>query len=117
MKVDIVAVDFDGTIVEDAFPQIGSLIPGAKKALVELAKAGKKIIIWTCRGGEDLEEMVDWLKANEIPFDAVNENIVDFTTARKVYADIYIDDRNYRTGNMAMLWLSVEVDLQTGRLG
>lgn len=95
MRDFIVAVDFDGTIVEHAFPEIGPLKSGAKKVLKMLHKKGGKIAIWTCRDGKHLDEMKTFLEAEGIPFDAINENVpgVDFTTSPKIYADVYIDNR------------------------
>ena len=89
----VIAVDFDGTIVEHEFPKIGPLKPNAKEVLQELHKH-HHIIIWTCRKGEYLQEALEFLKENNIPFDKANRNIdgIDFTS-NKVYADVYIDDR------------------------
>jgi len=103
----IIAVDFDGTIVNHRFPRIGSLMPGAKDALNRLHDAGHKIIIWTCRNHTEPDHP-DWddapisrvmwfLKNNGIPFDSINENHPDmgfWLQSRKIYADIYIDDKN-----------------------
>ena len=96
----IIAVDFDGTVVEHEYPAIGGLKPGAKEALIELKKAGHKIIIWTCRIGKEEQEVRQFLKEQEIPFDTVNTPIAgaDLGT-RKIYADIYIDDKGLRFEN------------------
>lgn len=94
----ILAIDFDGCIVEAAWPQIGSLRPNAKKILQQLHKDGHYIIIWTCRSGMDKSKAEQFLLDNGIPYDKVNEqhpkNIVEFGgDTRKVLADVYIDDR------------------------
>lgn len=94
-----IAVDFDGTIVTDKYPQIGELKSGAKDTLQRLHKEGYQIIIWTCRSGESLVEAVNFLLWHNIPFDQVNDNMRENIeqyggNSRKVCADIYIDDRN-----------------------
>ena len=98
-----IAVDFDGTIVENQYPQIGELQSGAKDTLQRLHREGHKIIIWTCRSGEQLAEAVNFLLENEIPFDRVNDNLRENIehyggNSRKVFADVYIDDKNIFSG-------------------
>ncbi len=90
----IIAVDFDGTIVAHKYPKIGGLKPGAKEALQAFRAAGHKIIIWTCRAGQEEKDVRAFLQAHDIPFDTVNNPIMgaDLGT-RKVYADLYIDDK------------------------
>ena len=93
-----VAIDFDGVIVQNAFPGIGSKIPG----VVEFIRRNRKKyvwILWTCRTGERLKEALEFLKGEGITFDYVNENTKDNiarfgTDSRKIYADYYIDDKN-----------------------
>ncbi len=95
----IIAIDFDGTIVRDEYPRIGPPLPGAFESIRKLKRNGHKIIIWTCRYGKFLDEMIIFLKSNNVPFDTVNEHILEYkllfgSDMRKVYADLYIDDRN-----------------------
>ena len=99
----IIAVDFDGTIVEHEFPEIGKEKEGAFATLLKLKKAGHKLILWTCRNDNDtalngrkvLTEAVDFCAANGLVFDAVNDNIegIGFYPYPKMFADVYIDDR------------------------
>lgn len=94
----IIAVDFDGTIVEDRFPKIGEEIPLMVDVLKMAKKLQVKLILWTSRTDQYLSEAVDWCKEKGLYFDAINENIQevkDFTgmDTRKVYADIYLDDK------------------------
>lgn len=95
----IYAVDFDGTLVEDVFPEIGSPIEG-RIALVKLLKQqGHRIILWTCRCGKSLDEAVAFCQKQGINFDAVNENLPEIqekwnNDTRKVFADFYLDDKN-----------------------
>ncbi len=90
----IIAVDFDGTVVSHRYPKIGELKEGAKEALVAFHEAGHKIIIWTCRTGQQERDVRSFLQENGIPFDTINNPIMgaDMGT-RKVFADMYIDDK------------------------
>ena len=94
----ILSIDFDGTIVKHKFPQIGALLPGAKETITKLWDEGYYIIIWTCRGGQNLVDAIEFLKDMEIPYDKINENapfeMIYFKPFPKIYADVYIDDRN-----------------------
>lgn len=96
----IIAIDFDGTIVNDAYPAIGAPMVGVKKALDEFREDGHYIIVWTCRADIPLLNAVNWLLEHDIPFDRVNaqqpEHLNKFggSDTRKLYADVYIDDRN-----------------------
>jgi hypothetical protein len=93
----IIAVDFDGTVVEHHYPKIGPVKPGAKEALQAFKKAGHKIAIWTCRAGQEEKDVRAFLLSNDIPFDTINNPIMgaDLGT-RKIYADLYIDDKGLR---------------------
>jgi len=92
------AIDFDGTIVEHAYPEIGEVKIFAFETLKELQKNNCKLILWTFRSGKELEEAVEFCKNNGIEFDAINSNYPgeELTTevSRKINADIYIDDKN-----------------------
>lgn len=96
----IIAVDFDGTLFRDAFPAVGEVMPGAVDAMRALHRAGHYIIIWTCRHGDRLLDAINALTAHGIPFDRVNDHNPDNVakyggeSGKKVYAHIYIDDRN-----------------------
>lgn len=94
----IYAVDFDGTIAETHFPEI----IGPNKKMIAFIKsiqaAGHKVILWTSRAGQDLEDAVEWCRMQGIEFDAVNESLPEQVArwgnnTRKVYADYYIDDK------------------------
>lgn len=93
MKQKIIAVDFDGTCVAHAFPNIGMDI-GAVPVLQALANCGHKLILWTMRSGRYLDAAVDWCVKNNIPLHAINDNPsqTEWTQSRKVYANFYIDD-------------------------
>ncbi len=93
-----IAVDFDGTIVEHEYPEIGKEKLFAFQTLKELDKMGARLILWTFRTGKELDESVEFCRKNGIEFYAVNKNypeeIFDETVSRKINADIYIDDKN-----------------------
>ncbi len=93
-----IAVDFDGTIVEHQYPEIGKEKLFAFQTLKELEKKGARLILWTFRAGKELDDAVDYCRRNGIEFYAVNKNypeeVVDETVSRKIDADIYIDDKN-----------------------
>lgn len=103
----IACVDFDGTIVEHAFPKIGAELPLAFEVLQEMRAAGWKLILWTCREDEKnsvnkqyLTEAVKFCEEHGVVFDAVNETIKseEFRSERffqrKPYCHCFIDDRN-----------------------
>lgn len=94
----ILAIDFDGTIVTHAYPDIGREIPFAFQTLKLLQADGHQLILWTYRTGKRLEEAVEYCSNNGLEFYAVNrcypEEPDEETIARKVLADIYVDDRN-----------------------
>jgi hypothetical protein len=94
-----IAVDFDGTIVEHKYPEIGKEILFAFDTLRELQKQKHQLILWTFRAGKELEEAVEHCRQNGIEFYAVNKSYPEeefdpSTTSRKISADIFIDDRN-----------------------
>jgi hydroxymethylpyrimidine pyrophosphatase-like HAD family hydrolase len=93
-----IAVDFDGTIVEHAYPQIGKEKLFAFQTLKQLNKMGANLILWTFRTGKELDDAVEFCRKNGIEFYAVNKNypeeIFNETISRKIDADIYIDDKN-----------------------
>lgn len=94
----IIAVDFDGTIVEDAYPKIGKPRIFAFETLKRLQEDGHRLILWTYRCGVRLDEAVEFCKENGIEFYAVNasfpEEKFDYSRSRKIHADLFIDDRN-----------------------
>ena len=95
----IIAVDFDGTIVEHAYPEIGSPIPFAIETLLQMQKDGHRLIMWTVRRGELLQEAVDYCAKHGLFFFAENENYRGETIergeySRKLKVELFIDDRN-----------------------
>lgn len=97
-EIRIIAVDFDGTLCTDSYPQIGMPNLPLISLLKQEREQGKRVILWTCRCGGALGEALAWCKGHGLEFDAVNENVPETmeqygTESRKISADIYIDDK------------------------
>jgi uncharacterized HAD superfamily protein len=114
MKKLVIAIDFDGTICESHWPEIGHEIPGAVQTIKRLHKHGHKIIIWTCRTGDALDKVIHWLIQHRVPYDAINANLPERIKAykgdtRKVSADLYVDDKGLgvRKVKKSELWAFV----------
>lgn len=95
----ILAVDFDGTLVENAFPAVGKFNTDVMAAVLAYKEMGWKIILWSCRTGSMLEDAVEACKSAGLIFDAVNDNLPEVQqyfgeNTRKVFANLYWDDRN-----------------------
>ena len=90
----IVAVDFDGTLVEHIYPAIGREVPGAFAWLRKFQAADIKLILWTMRSHKELAEAVDFCRDRGVEFWGINENPDQhsWTTSPKQYAQLYIDD-------------------------
>ena len=95
-----IAVDFDGTIVENRFPEIGEERPFAVDTLKMLIQDRHLLILWSCREGQLLEDAVNWCRERGVEFYAVNRDYPEESTennphfSRKLKADLFIDDRN-----------------------
>jgi len=103
------AIDFDGTLCDFAFPGIGKVKQGAKEAIDKFRELGYKIIIYSCRtchwhydifGGspdqpvmerDRVKEMISWLAENGIEYDEVDDG-----SRGKPSANAYIDDKGIR---------------------
>ena len=95
----IIAVDFDGTIVEHKYPEIGNERPFATYTLRKLIEDRHRLILWTVRRGKELQEAVDWCKERGVEFYAVNRNFPEETVEphrgySKINAELFIDDCN-----------------------
>ena len=96
----LIAVDFDGTIVEHRYPEIGKEIPFAISTLKRLQEEHHRLILWTVREGELRDEAVAFCRQRGLEFYAVNANFPEeeakpgMTACRKLKADLFIDDRN-----------------------
>ena len=97
-KYTIYTVDFDGKLCESIYPGIGEPNMALINHLIKTRKKGNKVILWTCRYGERLQDAVCWCWSYGLEFDAVNENLpemIEFygNDCRKVGADVFIDDK------------------------
>ena len=96
----IIAVDFDGTIVEHKYPAIGRELPFAIETLRKLRSDRHKLILWTVREGVLLEEALAFCRERGLEFYAVNRDYPEEERdrnnhfSRKLKADVFIDDRN-----------------------
>jgi uncharacterized HAD superfamily protein len=94
----ILSIDFDGTICEQSFPEVGALRKNADKYIRKLYEDGHEIIINTCRTGKYEGMAQDFLDANNIPYYYINSNLPEVIAkykqdCRKISADVYIDDK------------------------
>ena len=98
----IIAVDFDGCLCEDRWPEIGAPnMPVIRRLRRMKVLSGARLILWTCRSGEALEKAVKWCEHHGITFDAVNANLPETIAEygddpRKISATEYWDDRAVR---------------------
>lgn len=99
----IIAVDFDGILCKNDFPNIGKPNYDVISLVRQLIDAGHEVILWTTRNGEELTSAVDWCGDRGLHFSNVNGPAMSNHDAykdmyekpsRKIYADIYIDDHN-----------------------
>lgn len=96
---EIIAVDFDGTLCENKWPETGKPNWEVIHYLQRRKSEGAKLILWTCREGKRLRDALTWCKYYNLTFDAVNENLPESVKhfgedSRKIYATEYIDDKN-----------------------
>ncbi len=94
----IIAVDFDGTLCYSEWPALGEPNVRLIEYLKKWKKMGNKLILWTCRAGNALEDAVSWCAKYDLEFDAVNDNLPEIialygNNSRKITCDYYIDDR------------------------
>jgi hypothetical protein len=120
LKYKKIAVDFDNTIAYDAYPEIGEFKPHAVRVLKKILEHGGELGIWTCRTGEQAEKVKAKLLGADIQYHAFNENFASSLEyfpddSRKIFADVYIDDRANFIKEICWLW--VEENLFIGGEG
>ena len=98
MDFEIIAVDFDGTLCTNNWPDIGKPNLSFIEWLKQKKRDGAKLILWTCRDGDILNQAVAWCKEQGLYFDAINDNIPEATNkfgtnSRKIFANVYFDDK------------------------
>ncbi len=110
----VIAIDFDGTIVKNKWPEIGKLRFLAKPVIKWLQKRGHELVLFTCREGQLLNDACNFIKANKIEIRWINENTKDRIEeyggdCRKISADLYLDDKAFFPGwwavPLAVLWM------------
>lgn len=99
----IIAIDFDGILCTNKFPEIGAPNYQVISLVRQLIDFGVEVILWTCRCENELDAAVKWCEDYGLHFCAVNDNApsnlkqfdgVYQTPPRKIYADVYVDDHN-----------------------
>lgn len=115
MRFKTYAIDFDDTITTGTeFPEIGELRPHADRVMRRIKENGGEIAIWTCRTGEHVDRIKEFLSNHEIPYDSFNEILPSESLmwgegGRKIFADCYIDDRSIHAQmNGGINWLQLE---------
>lgn len=98
MSNKIIAVDFDGTLCENKWPEIGEPNTELIEHLRTQQSLGAKVILWTCRDGGELADALIWCMEHGLSFDTVNRNLPEIVEkfgrdCRKIFADVYIDDK------------------------
>lgn len=93
-----IAVDFDGCLCKNNWPDIGNPNTEAINELIRRRQEGDKVILWTCREGDQLDNAIRWCKEHGLEFDAVNDNLTENkeffkNNSRKLYANEYWDDK------------------------
>jgi len=95
----IISIDFDGTISRGKYPAIDGLQPYAAEVINRLYQSGHYLIVNTCRSGERCIEAINFMLQQGVPFHRVNDNHPEESArynnnSRKIYAHLYIDDKN-----------------------
>jgi hydroxymethylpyrimidine pyrophosphatase-like HAD family hydrolase len=111
----IISIDYDDTIVYADYPNIGAIKPHAREVINNLYNEGHFIIIWTCRSGHHEQMASMYLREMGVKFHHINENhpenIVQYDSdSRKIFADIYIDDK--QLGGLPESWIDIDTQLR-----
>jgi hypothetical protein len=111
----IISIDYDDTIVYADYPNIGTIKPHAREVINNLYNEGHFIIIWTCRSGHHEQMASMYLREMGVKFHHINENhpenIVQYDSdSRKIFADIYIDDK--QLGGLPESWIDIDTQLR-----
>lgn len=110
----VIAIDFDGTIVKNQWPEIGKLRLLAKLVIRWLQKRGHELILFTCREKKHLTRAYSFLDEHGIKFKYYNENTEERVCeyggdCRKISADLYLDDKAFFPGwwavPLVVLWM------------
>ena len=130
-----IAVDFDGCLCENKWPDIGKANQPIINELVRRQAQGDRLILWTCREGLMLDAAIMWCLNHGLRFAAINDNLPENikqygNNCRKIWADEYWDDRSVivRAGEIPLIfskesvtrwehtWLTVEKERLSARI-
>lgn len=112
-----IGIDFDGTMVEHKYPEIGKPLENALEVVTKLQEAGHRLILYTMRSEERLVQAVEYMEENGINLYAVNDNPTQkhWTKSPKIFCNLYIDDAAlgvplvfYKNGRPHVDWWEVE---------
>ncbi len=102
----IIALDFDGTLCDSDFPELGPSLD-AEFWLQRAAEVDDRVeyVLWTLRTAERLAEAARWCGSQGIALASVNEHPLQnrfeerqgFEMARKLFAHVFVDDRGLGT--------------------
>lgn len=85
-----IGFDFDGTVHD--YHKTGASHEMVRKLLRELHDIGCKLVCWTAY--KDLGYVADFLDANDIPFDSINEGGIPLPwESKKPFFSALLDDR------------------------
>lgn len=103
----IIAVDFDGTIVQHRYPEIGRPVPGAIKWLRQFHRAGARLVLWTCRcnptNDNEFSRACEWITSRNLGFVGFNDHSWRHSLSSKINATVYIDDHGF---GVPLIWPS-----------
>lgn len=93
-----IALDFDGTLCENKYPEIGAPKWDVIRQAKQEKEAGTKLILWTCREGALLQEALAACRRWGLELDAVNDSLASWKRCfgddpRKIGATEYWDDK------------------------
>lgn len=95
----VIAIDFDGTIVEDEYPEIGEPKLFVFESLQQMIEHRHQLILWTTREGRRLQEAVEFCRKNGVEFYAVNKSYPDERfedmESRKIICDLFVSNKNF----------------------
>ena len=119
--IKIIAVDFDGCLCDGKWPDIGAPRQDVINELIREQADGAKLILWSCREGQQLQAAVMWCLNHGLKFDAINDNLEENkaffgNNSRKIYASEYWDDKSVLVSNKGEATTIARRNWETGGL-
>jgi hypothetical protein len=104
----VIAIDFDGTVVDHRYPAVGLDLPNAVRVMKRIVANGHHVMLYTMRSGAKLEEAKTWYRYHGIPLYSVNTDPhqLEWTSSPKAHADMYIDDRGLGIPLLRESWMA-----------